>query len=120
MWWDNQNLDSPRELKDGRHLHFRVWHDIVESQHVTRVFFWDDDRKETGVALLAPGNRTDVSALRALIQKIAADPELRSTYARELRFPLERHYSDYGAFPEEAAMTGPGGTLSSKQGAGEQ
>jgi hypothetical protein len=96
MWWDGQNLDSPRQLKDGRSLHFRVWHAVVDSRHIARVFFWDDDRKETGVALLQPGNRTDVAALKALIEKIAADAGLRSSYARGLRFPLERHYSEYG------------------------
>lgn len=73
MWWNNQNLDSPRKLADGRSLQFRVWHDVVESQHVARIFFWDDHREETGVVFLRPGARTDVSAVRSFIQKLAAD-----------------------------------------------
>ena len=39
--------------------------------------------------------------LHALIQKLVASEELRAAHQRELRFPLERFYPDYGVFPEE-------------------
>lgn len=51
--------------------------------------------------VLPPGARTDVSALHSLIEKLAADRGFRASHVRELRFPLERHYSEYGIFPEE-------------------
>lgn len=101
MWWDEQNLAAPRAGDDGKTWHFLVWHDVVARQHVARVFFWDERRTSTGVVLLPHSARTDVSALRSLIQKLAADSVLRARHLRELRFPLQRHYSDYGAFPEE-------------------
>lgn len=40
MWWDSQNLNATRIDKHGAKWHFRVWHEIIESRHVARVFFW--------------------------------------------------------------------------------
>ena len=95
MWWDHQNLDKPREDKAGERWHFRVWHDVVDETHVVRIFFWNDDRSTTGVVPFLPGARTHVRAIRAFLEKLLAHPELRSKHQRELRFPLERHYSRY-------------------------
>jgi hypothetical protein len=39
--------------------------------------------------------------IRSLIEKLVADQELRKRYERDIEFPLERHYPEYGAFPEE-------------------
>jgi len=99
VWWDNQNVNKPRKDKAGKKWNFRVWHDFSHTKHVERVFFWDDKREFCGVVLISPG--IHVSALRQLIQKLVADPALRKKHQRELRFPLERHYSEYGAFLEE-------------------
>ena len=44
---------------------------------------------------------THVTALRDFIRKLVADPSLRAKYRRDLQFPLERNYSEYGVFPEE-------------------
>jgi len=101
MWWDHQNLDSPHLDSSGTRWNFRVWHDVVDLQHVGRVFFWDDARTITGVMILPKGARRDAAALHALVQKLTSDSDLRSQHERELRFPLERHYSSYGVFPEE-------------------
>jgi hypothetical protein len=35
------------------------------------------------------------------MEKLVADHELRRKYQRNIDFPLERHYPEYGAFPEE-------------------
>jgi hypothetical protein len=104
MWWDYQNLDKPRLDSFGTRWNFRVWHDVVDLHHVARVFFWDDARVSTGVMIMSKAARTDVAALHAMIQKLASDPDLRARHERELTFPLERHYSSYGAFPEEAEL----------------
>jgi hypothetical protein len=40
------------------------------------------------------------------MDKLVADPELREQYRRDLSFPLERYYSEYGAFPEEKLHNG--------------
>jgi len=33
--------------------------------------------------------------------KLTKDPVLRQKHYKELRFPLERYYPEYGAFPGE-------------------
>ena len=99
MWWDHQNLNKPRKDTSGKRWNFRVWHDVLQKCHVERVFFWDDKREFCGVVLVSPS--LHVSDLHGLIEKLLADPTLRAKHRRELRFPLERHCSEYGAFPEE-------------------
>jgi hypothetical protein len=105
MWWDSQNLDKPRRDKSGKRWNFRVWHEVWTEDKVLdaqRVFFWDDEKDCCGVVLLLPGTTLHVRDLHRLIEKLVADPELREEHKRDLRFPIERHYSEYGAFSEEA------------------
>jgi hypothetical protein len=105
MWLNGQNLNTPRYDKDGRKWNFRVWHDaftIGRTVTVARVFFWDEVKETTGVVLLGPDIGKHVRDLHGLIQKLVASKELRAAHQQELRFPLERHYADYGAFPEES------------------
>jgi|SRR5450631_4906796 hypothetical protein len=104
MWWDNQNLNRPRRDKSGKEWNFRVWHEVWTETKVLsaqRIFFWDDKKSVSGIVLLPPGSTMHVSRLHRLIDKLVSDPRLRAKYQRDLRFPLERHYSEYGAFPEE-------------------
>jgi hypothetical protein len=102
MWWDDQNLGMPHIDATGKRWNFRVWHEVVNLKHVARVFYWDDAKELTGVLVLPEGSRTDVAALHSVIRKLASDSGLRAKHSRDLKFPLERHYSSYGAFPEEA------------------
>jgi len=99
MWWDGQNLNKPRRDKNGKRWNFRVWGDFLHGRNVERVFFWDDRRAYCGVVLISQA--IHVSKLRHLIENLVADPRLRARHRRELLFPLERHYSEFGAFPEE-------------------
>jgi hypothetical protein len=46
MWWRGQNLDKPQPDKQGRIWHFRV--QCLE--HSFRIFFWDADHREMGIA----------------------------------------------------------------------
>jgi hypothetical protein len=101
MWWDRQNLHKPRRDTRGKRWHFRVWHDVVPNGHAERVFFWDDSKEECGVVLLVAGKSVHVSKLHQLIDKLVSDRNFRERHRRDLSFPLERHYSEYGAFPEE-------------------
>jgi hypothetical protein len=102
MWWDNQNLDAPRRDSEGVKWYFRVWHRIEDDVHRAQVFYWDEAKSRTGVLILPDSARTDITALRAVIEKLASDPRLRDEHRRELRFPLERHYSEHGAGPSAA------------------
>lgn len=97
MWWNGQNLDIRRKDKSGSEWSFRVWH----CDRAQRIFFWDDAKGESGVVLLLKGKTLHVSKIYQLIDKLTADPGLRKRHARELNFPLNRHYLEYGAFPEE-------------------
>lgn len=65
------------------------------------MFFWDDNKEHCGAVIFAAGRGTSIPRLKQLIDKLLADPALRDKHRKQLRFPLERHYSDYGAFPEE-------------------
>ena len=102
MWWDHQNLDKPRRDNNGVRWNVRVWHDVVENKHVARVFFWNDERAVCGVRIFGPNERTHVKVLHAFIEKLISSSDVRQKYSRDLRFPLERHYSVYGVFPEES------------------
>jgi hypothetical protein len=106
LWWEHQKLDKVRTDKTGTKWHVRIWRDSRKGKHVARVFFWNDERDSIGVVLLPPERRTDVSALRSVIEKLAADPKLRAKHRRKLQFPLERYYSQYGAFREESERQG--------------
>ena len=68
------------------------------------MFFWDERRELTGIVLLGPDVNHHVRDIHNLIEKLVASKELRAAHQREIRFPLERHYADCGAFPEEAEI----------------
>jgi hypothetical protein len=107
MWWDHQNLNMPRTDKSGTKWNFRVWHEVLalqRLQHVARVFFWDEEKDSTGVVLLGPEVNTHVRVLHGVIEKLLADSKFRVKQLRRLRFPLDRHYAEYGAFPEESEI----------------
>jgi len=94
MWVDQKS----RKDRDGKRWHFCVWY-AVPTAKLQRVFFWDDTMENCGVVFSA--GSTNFSRLKPVIEKLVADPSLREKHRKQLRFPLERHYSDYGAFPEE-------------------
>jgi hypothetical protein len=100
MW----NERKPRKDHSGKRWNFCVWHDVWTEDKVLmaeRLFFWDDKKVECGVVLFPAGSAVHFSRLTRMIEKLVADPATRDQYRRDLRFPLERHYAEYGAFPEE-------------------
>jgi hypothetical protein len=101
--WSNE---KPRRDKSGHRWNFRYWYaGALSDPHnrAARLFFWDDQKCSCGVVLIPPGAVKPYSQLRFLIEKVVADTQLRRRYQRELRFPLEDHYSVYPAFPEEGS-----------------
>jgi hypothetical protein len=107
MWRNKQNLGRPGIDNSGKRWNFRVWSDVLTiglPVRVARIFFWDDRRESTGVVLLGPDVSQHVRDLHGVIQKLVASNDLRARHQRELRFPLERHYAEYGAFPEESEL----------------
>jgi len=96
-------LAAKRDQK-GRRWNFSYWYTFEFSSDVRaqRLFFWDDSHKESGVVLLlGEGATKPYSYIRNLVDKLVSDPNLRNRYLRDLRFPLERYYAEFGSFPEE-------------------
>jgi hypothetical protein len=54
------------------------------------------------VRIYRVGDDKHTTALHDFIEKLTASAALRQKYLRNLDFPLERYYSMYGVFPEEA------------------
>ena len=97
-WWRGQHLDEAREDASGRRWHFRVWHGVVNDRYLQRVFFWNEDRSETGAIEMAADKTLHVSRIRQVMTKVVQQPAYRARFVRELRFPVERHYSRYAPF----------------------
>ena len=100
MWIDQK----PRKDSRGKRWHFCIWYPLSGGRELStaqRLFFWDDKKENCGVVVHAAGRGQSFPRLKQLINKLVADPSLREKHRKDLRFPLERHYADYGAFPEE-------------------
>ncbi len=93
MWWDYQNLNIPRKVKDGVLWHFRVWHDHIEGVYTQRIFFWDNDYKLTGYLEFAGNQTLHVSKIKQRMNKIISNPDYRQKFLCELNFPLEKNNS---------------------------
>jgi hypothetical protein len=101
---DRWSQEKPKKGKNGDRWNFTYWHSFHFRDHgknSQRLFFWNDDKSECGVVILLPGRTVSYSRIKSLIAKIVADQTLRKKYYREIQFPLEKHYPEYGAFPEE-------------------
>jgi len=101
MWRDLQ----PQKDRSGSRWNFRSWSSFLWNKDklvmAHRLFFWNDDKSNCGVVLFLPESGQGFGRAKGFMEKLVADPTLREKHRRELRFPLERHYGDYGAFPEE-------------------
>jgi hypothetical protein len=93
---------AAKQDRRGKRWNFSYWHTVLSPIKAQRLFFWDDEFKECGVILFHGGSTRPYSQIRNLVDKLVADQRLRTQHRRELRFPLERHYAEFGAFPEEA------------------
>ncbi len=92
MWLNGQNFDKPIKDRRGRIWHIRVWHDFLEGVHFQRIFFWSEDRKDTGVLEFAGARTLHVNQLRQRISKLISNPDYRTQFRQPLVFPVERHY----------------------------
>jgi len=93
--------ERPRRDKSGNRWNFCYWYAGALSDpksRAARLFFWDDQKSCCGAV---PDAVKPYSQLKSLIEKLVADAKLRRRHQRELKFPLEAHYSGYPAFPEE-------------------
>jgi len=70
------------------------------------LFFWDDDHSEVGVLIYTGQSTRNYRAITKLVEKLVNEPELRHAHQRDLRFPLDRYYVEFGSFPEETQGAG--------------
>jgi hypothetical protein len=94
--WPNE---KQRQDKSGKHWNFQ--YQYFGKPYGQRLFFWDDALSETGVLLFSAENPRTYKQIENLIVKLVADPEFRKLHRRELQVPMDRFYSEPGAFPEE-------------------
>jgi hypothetical protein len=92
MWWRNQNLEKPISDPTGKRWNFRVWHDFVDEQEIQRIFFWDDEKKETGMVEFRGDKTIDHKKIKQRIIKIVHDASFRQKHLCALKFPIERHH----------------------------
>jgi len=103
-WTDEKS----RRDRSGKRWNFCFWYEVWtddKTVHAQRLFFWDDKKTDCGVVLLPPGSEIHYSRVKPLIEKLVADPTLRNQYRRDLCFPSERYYSEFGSFPEEKSCS---------------
>jgi hypothetical protein len=96
--------EKSRKDASGKRWNFCYWYAGAladKARRGQRLFFWDDGKEECGVVLFLPGSTVRYGRIRDVIAKLVAHESVSRQYRRELSFPLEQHYSDYGAFPEE-------------------
>jgi hypothetical protein len=70
-----------------------------------RLFFWNQSKSFCGVIVLLPGRTQPYQRLLGLMKELTARAELRERYRLQLKFPLERYYSEFGSLEEENALT---------------
>ena len=102
MW--NVSAEKSRKDKYGSTWNFSYWYSgalAAPELKAQRLFFWNDDRNDCGVILFIRGKTLPYARVRNLISELVAKRTVRQQYQRDLVFPLERHYKEYGSFPEE-------------------
>lgn len=98
--------EKSRKDKSGKRWNFCYWYAGPfgdKSLHGQRLFFWDDSKKACGVVLFLPGKTVRYSQVSDLMGKLVAHESFRKQYQRDILFPLEEHYTLFGAFPEEVS-----------------
>ena len=98
--------ERSRQDRSGKRWNFCYWYSgwsKDETRKAQRLFYWDDGRTDCGVVLFLPGSTVRYSRITDLINNLTSKSSLREQYRRRLSFPLEDHYSDFGAFPEESS-----------------
>ncbi|MGA7830146.1 MAG: hypothetical protein WCA21_04220 [Terracidiphilus sp.] len=99
--WSNE---KSRRDKSGQRWNFSYWYagaPADKSRRSARLFYWDDNKEVCGVVLFPPEAVKRYSRICEVIDKLVAHQSVRNQYRRNLSFPLEKHYSAYGIFPEE-------------------
>ena len=91
-WVNNQDSDKPIFSKAGMKWHFKTWMGNTDNIAYERIFYWNEDKSESGLIELKDSDTLHVSSVKQKIIKLINNQELRSKYRCELRFPIHKHY----------------------------
>lgn len=92
LFSNSRSLGKPITGPDGKVWHFQVWSGRVDDAWMFRIFFWDDEKSETGLLELSNDEAPHLSKVRLRMTKLAKDREYRKQFLRPLKFPLERYW----------------------------
>jgi hypothetical protein len=105
--WENE---KSRKDKSGKRWHFHYWYSgpfVDKTRQAQRLFFWDDSKECCGVVLFSPDKTVPYSRIKSKIKNLVAHDSVRRKFQRDLIFPLEENYAEYGDFPEENIRSDP-------------
>ena len=86
-----QHLEGPVRGPDGVEWHFSVWQGSFEGIGVLKLFFWNDDRTETGALVWRHPDIIGVPKIRDRQRKLATDRAYRARFHCRLDFPIDRY-----------------------------
>lgn len=72
-------------IEPGKRWNFREWHDFAGESFRESIFFWDDEKENTGVVHFDPG--VHVSRIHRTIKKLVEDTAFREANSKAIRFP---------------------------------
>lgn len=99
-YWSS-NL-KPKRDKQGKRWNFSYWRTSPSACfRAARLFYWDDECHETGVIIYAGESTRNYGQIAKIAEKLVGNPVLRREHQRDLRFPLDRYYAEFGSLPEE-------------------
>lgn len=104
-----------KQDRQGKKWNFSYWSmGIFTPIRAQRLFFWDNDYIETGVIILIGPSTCPARQIEKIADELVREPEFRRLHGRDLRFPLDRYYAEFGSFPEELQVTKPSPDASKK------
>ncbi len=77
-------------VANGTKWHFRVWVDFVRGDQIQRIYFWDDERSQTGMVELREPDTLNNQKIKQLRSKLANDSTYRKRFIQPITFPLRR------------------------------
>jgi hypothetical protein len=92
MTWTNiKDFKKPFLSKTGQKWHVRLWMGDLAGVFTEYIFYWDDDKNETGKITLTGPDSLHVSRIKQKMIKLINDEKLRAKHNCELKFPIERN-----------------------------
>jgi hypothetical protein len=92
LWIKQPGLRETIEDKNGTIWFFKYWSDIHGKDFVQRVYFWDSEKKVTGLMELKDGKTIHWKKIKDRVIKLIKDKSYREQFLCQLKFPIESNY----------------------------